>query len=517
MGRPVAISLPPADKAAGIREGVRQRAQWQLEELVEGWGLVAPNEGAGAVYPYFKTTKLCDASTTLTGDTFDALARNPGWPREHVPASTAPGMEPTTEWTKALLEWADKVAASGRRAAELAAVSATITALSPEEVPNYLLRQTPRFFENNPDGSLWFFEVDQLFATRTALLRVLLALATMPDFLEAYAGEKGALKIQTLQEHSLTGGIANDALVEALLLAIPPASMGVAWSWMPHAIVFLFGHPTSLLEEHPPTFASLYVPRLHGTGAGFHWRESDFWDGVGPAEVETLFQWWATRLNVIYSHALDPTNFDDGNGLLDVKRQTVWFLTFERLLADALSIGSSPQSAALARLETGFDLLDKAESLLGYTQKNSGKGFERLLRRNEMIPRLDRVWDDRLPLQLRPRFKSHTRHLYDRIYDHIKENAYPFRVADDGSGIKIWSAKHNKLIKWSWDSYVPPLVRAVRNSAHGVMETFEKASERDIVVAHSGEMPPELPELAAFLAFAIVADAERVCAGTWWA
>jgi hypothetical protein len=27
---------------------------------------------------------------------------------------------------------------------------------------------------------------------------------------------------------------------------------------------------------------------------------------------------------------------------------------------------------------------------------------------------------------------------------------------------------------------------------------------------HSGQMPPELPELATFIAFAIVADAERV-------
>jgi hypothetical protein len=515
MSKAVAVELPPADKAPGIREGIRDRAQWQLKEVVEGWGLIEPGEGAGAVHPYFSATKLCDAQTALSLATFDPLLKNPAWPREEMLLRTDPQRPPTAEWSKALIEWGSKVAANGRQGADLAAVSASITGLPPEDVPNYLLQQAPLLFKPNPDSSLWFFEVDPLFTRRTALLRVLLALATLPDFLDAYSGG-GDLKIQTLQEHSLTGGIANEVLVEALLLAIPPTTMGFAWSWMPHAIVFLFGHPTSLLEPHPPTFASLYVPRLHGSGAGFHWRESDFWDGVGAADVETLFQWWATRLNVIYSYALDPTNFDDGNGLLDIKKQTVWFLTFERLLADALSIGSSPQSSALARLETGFDLLDKAESLLGYKQKKSGKGFARLLRRDEMIPRLDKIWDSRLPVQLRGRFKSHTRHLYDRIYGHVRGNAYPFRVADDGLGINVWSSDQNKLIKWSWDAYVPALVRAVRNSAHGVMETFEKASERDVVVAHSGEMPPELPELAAFLAFAIVADAERLCAGTWW-
>lgn len=117
---------------------------------------------------------------------------------------------------------------------------------------------------------------------------------------------------------------------------------------------------------------------------------------------------------------------------------------------------------------------------------------------------------------MQARFKAHTRFLYDRIYDHIREHAYPFRVTADGTGIDVWSSEKDELIKWSWDAYVPALVRAVRNSAHGLMETFDKPSERDIVVAHSGEMPPELPELAAFLAFAIVADAERVCDKTWW-
>jgi hypothetical protein len=512
----VAVALPSPEKAPGIREGIRERAAWDLAEVTEGWGLIEPKEGAGAVYPYFNTKKLCDAQTTLSSETLKALADNPAAAPEGLELRTSPSGPPNADWRKALMEWGEKVTESGRRGADLAGVSSNITALPPADVSNYLLEQAPLFLKANPDGSFWFFEADRLFPRRVALLRILLALATMPDFLDVYAETQGGMKIETLQEHSLTGGANTIGLVDVLLLAIPPTAMGFTFGWLPHAIVFLFGHPSLLLEPHPPTLASLYVPRLQGSGAGFHWRESEFWEGVGPAEVETLFQWWATRLNVIYSYALDPTNFDDGHGRFDVKKQAAWFLTFERLLADALSVGSSPQSASLARLETGFDLLDKAESLLGYGQDKSGKGSKRLLRRTEMINRLDDIWDTRLPVQLRDRFKSHTRHLYDRLYDNVKANAYDFRVVPDGSGIKVWSEKEEKLIKWSWDQYIPDLVRAVRNSAHGIMETFDKASERNIVVAHSGEMPPELPELAAFLALAIVADAERVCAGTWW-
>ena len=50
---------------------------------------------------------------------------------------------------------------------------------------------------------------------------MLLALDSMPDFIEANGADPGGFRIQTLQEHSLTGGIANEALVEPLLLAIP--------------------------------------------------------------------------------------------------------------------------------------------------------------------------------------------------------------------------------------------------------------------------------------------------------
>jgi hypothetical protein len=101
---------------------------------------------------------------------------------------------------------------------------------------------------------------------RVALLRILLALETIPDFIGAT--KKVMPQVRTLQEHSLTSGAAFESLIEPLLLAIPPTSIGYAWGWMPHGLVFLFGHPTLVVEEHPPTFASLYAPRLHGKRCG---------------------------------------------------------------------------------------------------------------------------------------------------------------------------------------------------------------------------------------------------------
>ncbi len=116
-------------------------------------------EGAGAIYPYFKTTKLCDSAAPFSAAARDALMKNPGWPREDIPLTTDPSRQPTSESSKALIEWGGEIAASGRRGSDLSAVSAAITALPPAELPAYLQKQAPLLFEENPNGSLWFFEV----------------------------------------------------------------------------------------------------------------------------------------------------------------------------------------------------------------------------------------------------------------------------------------------------------------------------------------------------------------------
>jgi hypothetical protein len=53
------------------------------------------------------------------------------------------------------------------------------------------------------------------------------------------------------------------------------------------------------------------------------------------------------------------------------------------------------------------------------------------------------------------------------------------------------------------------------DSAHGLMEAFDRSDFAPIVVTHTGQMPAELPDLAGLIALALVADAERLCAGTW--
>jgi hypothetical protein len=215
-------------------------------------------------------------------------------------------------------------------------------------------------------------------------------------------------------------------------------------------------------------------------------------------------------MNVIYSHIVDPTRFQDEMGRHEPWRQTGWFLTFERMLADMLLIQTGFQRPALARQQATFDLLDKMEALLGFGSEETGKGFERLLRRKSMEKRLDAAWE-RLPVQLRPRFRAHTRRLLDDIYSEIRANVLAPRLTS--SGVRV-EREDGRLLNIQNEGYVPALVRAVRNSAHGLMEQLERR-DRFLVATHNGQLPNQLGDYAALVAFALIADAEALFAGTW--
>jgi hypothetical protein len=187
-----------------------------------------------------------------------------------------------------------------------------------------------------------------------------------------------------------------------------------------------------------------------------------------------------------------------------------WYLTVERLLADFLIVNAYPQAPLLARLQAAFDLLDKAEALLGYGQQQTGKGFERLLNRTEMLPRMFRSWQ-RLPVQLRGRFNAHSRALFDQVYEEVVEHALQQRRT--AHAVKVRSA--SRLTALPMDSYVPQLARAVRNSSHGLLDQLT-SKDLDLVATHDAALPACLADLAALIGIALFADVERVVDRTWW-
>lgn len=507
------MPLPPQAKAPGFRDSLSNRAGMRVREVADGWIAIAPREGADAVYEYFRLQRLCDVASPPSDDSWaPLLAAPPVHADEELWAVLG---DDGRDLRQRLRDWAEKIDDVERPEAHLAAVGATLTTLPLEEVPPFLTARAREFLAANSEASFWLMRADDLLLKRFAMLRALLAIALAPDVIDENDPEARTLpQLRTLQEHSLTHGSNFGELIDPLLLTFSPGALGYVFNWMPHALVFLSGVNGSMVRDYPQTPSALYLPNIQAFGS-YEWKDSDWFEGINSAHAETLLQWWVARLNVVYSYLLDPTNFDE-LGRHAAPRQVATFLTFERMLADLLLVQAGFQGSELARQQAAFDLLDKAEALLGFGISGSGQGFERLLRRASMIARLDEVWG-RLPLQLQPRFRAHTRALYDGMYEHVREHAYAHRLA--GGAVKV-GPPGGTLVGLPLEGYVPQLVRAVRNSAHGFIEVMTSDAsamrrDRQLLATHDGKLPPHFPDLAALIGFALVADFERVADQSW--
>jgi hypothetical protein len=506
----VVICLPKPAKAPGLRSAFTTLAAMSARDVAEGCVAFAPAEGTGQFYRYLDAIRLCDANTVLNPETWKPLLDDP---REEDVVGDE--IAPVGDWRKALREWSDRIYDANRPEAAIAALRARFLGTPLADIPDYLTGELPALFSAYPDGSLWLIRTNPLLFRRFTLVRMLVASRLAPDvFDENEAGREA--HVVTLVEQSLSRGTNTGHLIDPLLLAFSPATLGFTLQWMPHSLVFLTGSTMSMMRDYPATPWALYDPALQ-TPYGPLARYADFIVDVPEGNITSLLQWWVRRLNVVYSYLLDPTNFADAFARHLPELQLAWFLTFERMLADLILIETGFAQPELLRQQAAFDLLDKAETMLGFGTRKAGKGFGRMLRRSSMLPRLDEAWDT-IPMQARERFRRHGTRLFDSLYEEVRAHAYPHRRTPDG--VKVWSEERERLEDVPNDEYVPHLVRAIRNSAHGflhVLTSDQKQArlDRATLGSHDGKLPPEFADLAALLAFAFVANFERVVDGTW--
>lgn len=484
------IRLPDPNEAPALRQSLEDSAEFVVDDVGPAEVDVRPAEGARATRAFLQAHRLCDSGTQLTAATWAPLAGHPGY-------EANPGAR------ERLLREADRLARIGSPEAMLESVGSAVAGLPNNELPRWLDANVGALFQHFPDGSLWLVSVDPVLPARLTMLGGFFALDVTTDF---PLNPQNHIGFDALDEHSLTRGVAFAKTIDPALLAFSPGTVGFSFDRQPHALVLLFGDTYELRREPPRSLSALYEPRAFEP-TGVPWDNPEFRENLPASDIESLLQWWVSRLNVFYSHAADPTRFVDGNGAHDAIAQTAWLLTFERLLADATLILGSPQLPALARLGAAFDFLDKAEALLGYGRHSSGAGFKKLLQKTAMTDRLRQAWDVSLPLRLRARFQRHAEELFASTYAEIHDHALSFRRT--AAGVKVGRAGDNTTPERALEEYVPDLVRATRNSSHGFLDAL-RADQRFLLGTHDGHMPAQLADLAAFLLFGLAADADAV-------
>jgi hypothetical protein len=355
-------------------------------------------------------------------------------------------------------------------------------------MPDIFRRELPRLFQLYPQGSLWYVAVAHRLVSRLSVMRIRLRLTLTPD---ADYDPANPDPVQYFGMHTTTSGSNFGNSLDHVMLAIPPVALGFDIGVLPHAFAFPFGQFEDLRLHGPVGLSSRFFPSISVPrgipGIKFPVQQ------LPVAHLESLLGWWTTRLNVLYSYAADPTNFAGADGVHDVAAQAAWFFTLERMMADAAVMLADVDAPPILRMQAAFDLLDKADSLLTKSVRMAdGTFFRRLLLRREVLARLERAFDQ-LPVQLRPRFKQWARESYDRFYDDIKRTTMASRVRDDG--VLVAERDPARPVKQSWDEYVARLMRAARNSSHGLRDMLrapdpsrpQKPDPRLLLATNSGE------------------------------
>ncbi|PZS13370.1 MAG: hypothetical protein DLM64_03430, partial [Solirubrobacterales bacterium] len=374
----------------------------------------------------------------------------------------------------------------------------------------------PRLFELYPQGSLWYVAVDRRLVMRLSAMRIRLQLTLTPDV--EYSDDDPDW-VQYFGMHTTTSGVDFSNSFDHVMLAIPPAALGFDIGVFPHVFVFLFGKFEDLRLHGPVGLRARFFPHI-STSYGVPGIKFPV-QNLATAHLESLLGWWTTRLNVVYSHAADPTNFADDDGVHDVAAQAAWFFTLERMMADAAVLLADVDAPPILRMQAAFDLLDKADSLLTWRGRSADTAyFRRLLHRDEAVIRLDRAFDH-LPVQLRPRFKRWARESYDRFYKDIKTTTMASRRRE--GGVLVAQNDPGRPVLMSWDEYVSRLMRAARNSSHGLQDMLRaptanatKPDPRLLLATNSGEVPDSFYEVVAIVFLGLMADPERLCDRTWW-
>lgn len=488
--RSTIISLPTPARAPSWRKSLEDTFGFDVEELPNFRARIRLQAGGG---DYFVAHRLCDRKTAIKPATWELLRRFPRADLESPHAEMA----------------MQEVKRRGERStpeAGLSALSLALSVLPASHAPQFLEAQLPDVFNAFPDASLYLVRTDALLPQRLAFLRLSFTMHTAPD-LDLLNVRPDQVRPLTYQ--GLTHGLQFAEALKPLFVAFSPAATGYAMNWPPHSIAIDFGGLMDLRREPPISRGALYDPYMFGIQVDD--PGVDFSAGLNSGHYNSLLSWWIKCLNEAYAIAADPTRFTTSAGEYDVTRHMGWYLTLERLLADLTLVNAHPQESSISRLGTAFDLLDKAESLLGYDSQTSGKGFERLLNRSIMLPLLGRSWR-RLPIQLQQRFTDHGQRLFDCVYEEVRDHAFHHRRTP--KAIKLRTAA-GKLRALPLDHYVPQLARAVRNSSHGLLEQLS-GRDLDLVATHDAALPPALANLTALIAFALLGDIERVIAGHWW-
>jgi hypothetical protein len=408
-----------------------------------------------------------------------ADSKNVGDTKAYHPLSTLPGQDQWVEkyWATAQSH-IDTLEQMGTPEAFWNAFKIRMTAAPDGEIAAVAKQEFARILTVMPDASLWLVSVDEKVQARLGAIRSLFIISVAPEILTSakdFTGFKAAWGL------SSTYGLGVSAMLDPALVVLCPWLLGMSTGRRGGLILVLFGQLEPGRRKPPVEMVDLVRPRLLAPITADTLPRPD----LRPTQTELFVKWWVARLNDLLLVLLDPANFRDQARRYDPRSHMGMVLTLDRLFACVQDILIESRRDEFIRKALLFDALDLVEGMgLG--------GSQQLFSHSVVIRELQRLAEE-LPEEAARVTLGRCKNASDALWEVRKGFYLAERVKDEGIEIR---SKSGQLQTMSMDRAVAGYLRLVRNSIHSFGRHVLDDRDVSLLVAHDGELPNGLADLA---------------------
>ena len=364
----------------------------------------------------------------------------------------------------------------------------------------------PEYQKRFPNGSIYILTISDLLFYRQGLARLLMAEQKLPDLLETASESDfpGFASMRSLQSPAISQTL--KPYLSNMFLMFEPVSYGIYSDKLNGYFLFLFGEQYVHREPNPPTFVAHYLSRDfmvlqkgRPNNKDNSYRDVKFSDD----QFSEFVKEYVYRLNLLFKHLYNPTNFITANGELDALKAFNAQSTFHLIAAETSLIFThylSPQ----VRMASVFAVLDKIANLIRMLHPNPAlevEIFKRLISEKE-TSKLYGLFD-LYPKPFNNLFRNKLRDLFSKLASEVKQSIF---IKDRIQGENIVIKQNNTQEKIHFDIYIQDVIRALRNTHHGYGIKDSNLSRLLISDCSVGD---SLEYIVPLLVLLLVADCEK--------
>ncbi len=451
--------------------GIAERCSWELKGRADGlWEVRLKERSWTAPRNIFQPALLLRAPDAARPQAYAGLSRLP--PQDSY-------LEESTR-QRGLRE-VETLMTTPRREAQWEAFT-LLTQVAPDgELPARVQSRYELMAPELPRSSIWTVTVDLAYESRRSVIRALLAAADAPELLRPSRQFEGLH-----MGRGLTASLSFVPLMRMPLLAWAPGLLGIVAARATGLVVLLFGQvEAGRPQPGPSTLIDLYRPNLLAVPV----TDAVSFSRPSTNHVEELVSWWCDRLNALHDVLLDPARYARADGSYDPAAHYGDLISFDRLVAAVNTILVGSRREEFTRRLMLFEVLD----ILG--------GF----RQGTYANLLSSDW---LAAELKKVRKKIPKNLGKFLVPRCERALEKLRAVNDGWWLKERVGPHGLTVMtgegktelWSFNRAAAEYLRLVRNAGHALRKSLEEPVNRSLLVSHSGELPPEISDLA-FLHF----------------